>query len=156
MKFNNPYNIFLDDNPLELVFPSNNSYKGSSTKEGSNSKAIAKRRKRNKNKKTYIIEMQNGEIIPALIARIRQNNTDNVVIRSKLYNLLNDVTRKFNEAMIACPHIVDFQNMSNEQVLEHYYLSVGAESLWDSRELIMKAISEQNKLIKEEYDNNNK
>lgn len=58
--------------------------------------------------------------------------------------------------MIACPHIVDFQNMSNEQVLEHYYLSVGAESLWDSRELIMKAISEQNKLIKEEYENSNK
>lgn len=75
--------------------------------------------------------MHNSEIIPALIARIRQNNTDNVVIRSKLYNLLNDVTRKFNEAMIACPHIVDFQNMSNEQVLEHYYLSVGAESLWE-------------------------
>lgn len=100
--------------------------------------------------------MHNSEIIPALIARIRQNNTDNVVIRSKLYNLLNDVTRKFNEAMIACLHIVDFQNMSNEQVLEHYYLSVGAESLWDSRELIMKAISEQNKLIKEEYDNSNK
>ena len=42
MKFDNPYNIFLDDNPLELIFPSNNSYKGSSTKEGSNSKAIAK------------------------------------------------------------------------------------------------------------------
>lgn len=100
--------------------------------------------------------MHNSEIIPALIARIRQNNTDNVVIRSKLYNLLNDVTRKFNEAMIACSHIIDFQNMSNEQVLEHYYLSVGAESLWDSRELIMKAISEQNKLIKEEYDNSNK
>lgn len=60
--------------------------------------------------------MHNSEIIPALIARIRQNNTDNVVIRSKLYNLLND----------------------------------------DSRELIMKAISEQNKLIKEEYDNSNK
>lgn len=100
--------------------------------------------------------MHNSEIIPALIARIRQNNTDNVVIRSKLYNLLNDVTRKFNEAMIAYPHIIDFQNMSNEQVLEHYYLSVDAESLWDSRELIMKAISEQNKLIKEEYDNSNK
>ena len=100
--------------------------------------------------------MQNGEIIPVLIARIRQNNTDNMVIRSKLYNLLNDVTRKFDEAMIACSHIVDFQNMSNEQVLEHYYLSVSAESLWNFRELIMKAISEQNKLIKEEYDNNNK
>lgn len=96
--------------------------------------------------------MQNGEIIPALIARIRQNNTDNMVIRSKLYNLLNDVTRKFDEAMIACPHIVDFQNMSNEQVLEHYYLSVGAESLWDSRELIIKAIREQNKLINEDYN----
>lgn len=96
--------------------------------------------------------MHNSEIIPALIARIRQNNTDNVVIRSKLYNLLNDVTRKFNEAMIACPHIVDFQNMSNEQVLEHYYLSVGAESLWNSRELIMKAIREQNKLINEDYN----
>lgn len=26
--------------------------------------------------------MYNSEIIPALIARIRQNNTDNVVIRS--------------------------------------------------------------------------
>lgn len=96
--------------------------------------------------------MQNGEIIPALIARIRQNNTDNVIIRSKLYNLLNNVTSKFNDVTKATPHIVDFQNMSNEQVLEHYYLSVGAESLWDSRELIMKAIKEQNKLIREEYE----
>lgn len=109
MKFDNPYSIFLDDSPLELVFPSNNSYKGSSTKEG-----------------------------------------------SKLYSLLTDITNKFDEVIRAVPRIEDFQNMSNEQVLEHYYLSVGAESLWDSRELIMKAISEQNKLIKEEYDNNNK
>lgn len=100
--------------------------------------------------------MHNSEIIPALIARIRQNNTDNVVIRSKLYSLLTDVTNKFDEVIRAVPRIKDFQNMSNEQVLEHYYLSVGAESLWDSRELIMKAISEQNKLIKEEYDNSNK
>lgn len=100
--------------------------------------------------------MQNGEIIPALIARIRQNNTDNVIIRSKLYNLLNNVTSKFNDVTKATPHIVDFQNMSNDKVLEHYYLSIGAESLWNSRELIMKAISEQNKLIKEEYDNSNK
>lgn len=100
--------------------------------------------------------MQNGEIIPMLIARIKQNNTDNMVIRSKLYSLLTDITNKFDEVIRAVPHIVDFQNMSNEQVLEHYYLSVGAESLWDSRELIMKAISEQNKLIKEEYDNSNK
>lgn len=100
--------------------------------------------------------MQNGEIIPALIARIRQNNTDNVIIRSKLYNLLNNVTSKFNDVTKATPHIVDFQKMSNEEVFEHYYLSVGSESLWDSRELIMKAISEQNKLIKEEYDNSNK
>lgn len=100
--------------------------------------------------------MQNDEIIPMLIARIKQNNIDNMVIRSKLYSLLTDITNKFDEVIRACPHIVDFQNMSNEQVLEHYYLSVGAESLWDSRELIMKAISEQNKLIKEEYDNNNK
>lgn len=100
--------------------------------------------------------MQNGEIILAFIARIRQNNTDNVIIRSKLYNLLNNVTSKFNDVTKATPHIVDFQNMSNDKVLEHYYLSIGAESLWDSRELIMKAISEQNKLIKEEYDNSNK
>lgn len=99
--------------------------------------------------------MHNSEIIPALIARIRQNNTDNVVIRSKLYNLLNDVTNKFDDVIKATPHIIDFQKMSNEEVLEHY-LSVGSESLWDSRELIMKAISEQNKLIKEEYDNSNK
>lgn len=42
--------------------------------------------------------------------------------------------------------------MSNEEVLEHYYLSVGSESLWDSRKLIMKAIKEQNKLIREEYE----
>lgn len=96
--------------------------------------------------------MQNGEIIPALITRIRQNNTDNVVIRNKLYNLLNDVTNKFDNVIKAVPRIEDFQNMSNEQVLEHYYLSVGAESLWDSRELIMKAIKEQNKLIREEYE----
>lgn len=52
MKFDNPYSIFLDNSSLESVFPSN-SYKGSSTKEGFNSKAIAKRRKRNKNKKTH-------------------------------------------------------------------------------------------------------
>lgn len=96
--------------------------------------------------------MQNGEIIPMLIARIKQNNTDNMVIRSKLYSLLTDITNKFDEVIRAVPHIEDFQNMSNEQVLEHYYLSVGAESLWDSRELIMKAISEQNKLIREEYE----
>ena len=95
--------------------------------------------------------MQNGEIIPMLIARIKQNNTDNMVIRSKLYSLLTDITNKFDEVIRTVPSIEDFQNMSNEQVLEHYYLSVGAESLWDSRELIMKAISEQNKLIREEY-----
>lgn len=154
MKFDNPYNIFLDDKAFELGTLYDNNYKGSSTKKGNNHKVIAKRHKRNKNKK--LIEMQNGEIIPALIARIRQNNTDNVIIRSKLYNLLNNVTSKFNDVTKATPHIVDFQNMSNDKVLEHYYLSVGSESLWDSRELIMKAISEQNKLIKEEYDNNNK
>lgn len=96
--------------------------------------------------------MQNGEIIPMLIARIKQNNTDNMVIRSKLYSLLTDITNKFDEVIRAVPRIEDFQNMSNEQVLEHYYLSVGAESLWDSRELIMKAISEHNKLIREEYE----
>jgi hypothetical protein len=96
--------------------------------------------------------MQNGEIIPALIARIRQNNTDNVIIRSKLYNLLNNVTSKFNDVTKATPHIVDFQNMSNDKVLEHYYLSIGAESLWNARELIMKAIREQNKLINEDYN----
>lgn len=49
-------------------------------------------------------------------------------------------------------HIVDFQNMSNDKVLEHYYLSIGAESLWNAHELIIKAISEQNKLIREGYD----
>lgn len=96
--------------------------------------------------------MQNGEIIHALIARIRQNNTDNVIIRSKLYNLLNNVTSKFNDVTKATPHIVDFQNMSNDKVLEHYYLSIGAESLWNARELIMKAIREQNKLINEDYN----
>lgn len=96
--------------------------------------------------------MQNDEIIPMLIARIKQNNTDNMVIRSKLYSLLTDITNKFDEVIRAVPSIEDFQNMSNEQVLEHYYLSVGAESLWDSRELIMKAISEHNKLIREEYE----
>lgn len=100
--------------------------------------------------------MQNDEIIPMLIARIKQNNTDNMVIRSKLYSLLTDITNKFDEVIRAVPCIEDFQNMSNEQVLEHYYLSVGAESLWDSRGFIMKAISEHNKLIKEEYDNINK
>ena len=96
--------------------------------------------------------MQNGEIILALIARIRQNNTDNVIIRSKLYNLLNNVTSKFNDVTKATPHIVDFQNMSNDKVLEHYYLSVGAESLWNARELIIKVIREQNKLINEDYN----
>lgn len=96
--------------------------------------------------------MQNSEIIPALIARIRQNNTDNVIIRSKLYNLLNNVTSEFNAVTKATPHIVDFQNMSNDEVLKHYYLSIGAESLWNARELIIKAISEQNKLIREGYD----
>lgn len=96
--------------------------------------------------------MQNSEIIPALISRIRQNNRDNVVIRSKLYKLSNDVTNKFNDVIKTTPRIIDFQKMSNEEVLEHYYLSIGSESLWDSRELIMKAISEQNKLIREEYE----
>lgn len=64
----------------------------------------------------------------------------------------NDVTSKFNDVTKATPHIVDFQNMSNDKVLEHYYLSIGAESLWNARELIIKVISEQNKLIREGYD----
>lgn len=57
--------------------------------------------------------MQNGEIIPMLIARIKQNNTDNMVIRSKLYSLLTDITNKFDEVIRAVPRIEDFQNMSN-------------------------------------------
>ncbi len=65
---------------------------------------------------------------------------------------MNNVTSKFNDVTKATPHIVDFQNMSNDKVLEHYYLSIGAESLWNARELIIKAISEQNKLIREGYD----
>lgn len=102
------------------------------------------------------LDNANGEIIPALIARIRQNNTNNIIIRDKLYSLLNSITNKFDDVIKNTPHLVDFQNMSNDEVLEHYYLSVGSEALWDSRELIMKAISEQNRLIKEEYDNSNK
>lgn len=43
--------------------------------------------------------MQNGEIIPMLIARIKQNNTDNMVIRSKLYSLLTDITNEFDEVI---------------------------------------------------------
>ena len=53
MKFDNPYNIFLDDKAFELGTFYDNNYKGSSTKKGNNHKAIAKRRKRNKNKKTH-------------------------------------------------------------------------------------------------------
>ena len=52
--------------------------------------------------------MHNSEIIPALIARIRQNNTDNMVIRSKLYSLLTDITNKFDEVIRAVPRIEDF------------------------------------------------
>lgn len=65
---------------------------------------------------------------------------------------MNNVTSKFNDVTKATPYIVDFQNMSNDKVLEHYYLSIGAESLWNARELIMKAIKEQNKLINEDYN----
>lgn len=65
---------------------------------------------------------------------------------------MNNVTSKFNDVTKATPYIVDFQNMSNDKVLEHYYLSIGAESLWNARELIMKAIREQNKLINEDYN----
>ena len=42
----------FNDNPLELVLPPTK-YKGSSTKSGGNFKEIAKRHKRNKNKKTH-------------------------------------------------------------------------------------------------------
>lgn len=54
---NNPREGYLyadvfNDNPLELVLPGTR-YKGSSTKSGNNHKEIAKRRKRNKNKKTH-------------------------------------------------------------------------------------------------------
>ena len=53
MKFDNPYNIFLDDKAFELGILYDNNYKGSSTKKGNNHKVITKRRKRNKNKKTH-------------------------------------------------------------------------------------------------------
>lgn len=50
--YSNPYDKILEPNGLELMLPTEN-YKGSSTKEGNNPKVIAKRRKRNKNKKTH-------------------------------------------------------------------------------------------------------
>lgn len=53
MKFDNPYNIFLYDKAFELGTLYDNNYKGNSTKKGNNHKVIAKRRKRNKNKKTH-------------------------------------------------------------------------------------------------------
>lgn len=48
----NPYDKVFEPNGLELMFPTT-TYKGSSTKKGNNPKVIAKRRKRNKNKKTH-------------------------------------------------------------------------------------------------------
>lgn len=48
-----PYDKIFEPDALELILPTNNTYKGSFTKEGNNPKVIAKRRKRNKNKKTH-------------------------------------------------------------------------------------------------------
>lgn len=42
--------------------------------------------------------MHNDEIIPALIARIRQNNTDNVVIIYKNKRLINQYGSNLKEA----------------------------------------------------------
>lgn len=53
--------------------------------------------------------MHNDDIIPALMARIRQNNTDNVIIHSKLYNLLNDVINKSDDVIKATSNTVNFQ-----------------------------------------------
>lgn len=63
---------------------------------------------------------------------------------------------RYKDGNSANNHYTNLEWCRNQTGSKYYYLSVGAESLWDSRELIMKAISEQNKLIKEEYDNNNK
>lgn len=52
--------------------------------------------------------MQNGEIIPALIARIRQNNTNNIIIRDKLYSLLNSITNKFDDVIKNTPQSCRF------------------------------------------------
>lgn len=42
IKFDNPYNIFLDDKAFELGTLYDNNYKGSSTKKGNNHKVIPK------------------------------------------------------------------------------------------------------------------
>lgn len=47
------YKEVFKDSPYETISSTSTIYKGNSTKEGSNPKAIAKRRKRNKNKKTH-------------------------------------------------------------------------------------------------------
>lgn len=47
---NGVYHVILKD---ELLETGRYTWKGSSTKEGNNRKAIAKRRKKNKNKKTH-------------------------------------------------------------------------------------------------------
>lgn len=40
MKFDNPYNIFLDDKAFELGTLYDNNYKGSSTKKGNNHRKV--------------------------------------------------------------------------------------------------------------------
>lgn len=126
MKFDNPYNIFLYDKAFELGTLYDNNYKGNSTKKGNNHKVIAKRRKRNKNKKTR------NELLD---------------IRHNYYKLLNIISSEVNSSTKNLPVLDDCDEADANTIVRYYGQASKIKALNESFDLVIEAIKELNLVI---------
>lgn len=89
------------------------------------------------------------ETISVLIARIKQKNNDKSVIKTKLYELLQDVTNEYNRLMSSHDDTYTLET-SNEVILKKLSIRVASEHIWEARNEVVQAIKDNQELIKKE------
>lgn len=90
--------------------------------------------------------MQTNNMIPALINRAKGVG-DNQAIRKELYKILGLITEEYRKVLSETPALT-FQNNSEQNVIHCYGQRCRADAIWKSRDLVLDAIEEQSKLIK--------
>lgn len=94
--------------------------------------------------------MHIDEIVPVLVARIRQDNDNNQVIRDSYYELLDIIRREINDSFVDTPALVGYPNIDAFTIIRYYGQANRTKALRNAYDLVCRAIEETNKLIKEE------
>lgn len=93
--------------------------------------------------------LHKDEVISVIIARIKRNK-DKQFVRKELYRLLETIRLNYDLVSKHIPIIKDVQTTSFDNLLKYMVGKESADKLWDSRDEVMEAIKEINKLLKEE------